>query len=251
MTLIRVLGAEWLKMRNTLAFWLALIIPIAMTVLQFFMFLDRGPVYADPDQSIWTYLVMQTMNFWTLLMVPLFVTLQTALVAGLEHNNQMWKKLFALPVPRWMVYGAKQISSTAIIMLSWIILIASTVFSGLLLHQLRPEYGLEAIIPWSEFLPIVGLSLLSCWLLIALHTFISLRWPSFVVSSAFGIVMTVLGVAVINSKYGPYYPWIISALVINQHRSGLDYLTPLLVGTLGGLAMTVIGGWFFLRRDVT
>jgi len=33
--------------------------------------------------------------------LPLFVPLETALEAGLEHRENTWKHLFALPIHRW------------------------------------------------------------------------------------------------------------------------------------------------------
>jgi hypothetical protein len=248
MTLTRILKAEALKIKNTLAFWLAILVPLAVVVLQFLIFADRGYPYETVD-NMWEPYILQTLNWWTLLMLPLFITLLTALTAGLEHNNHMWKKLFALPVPRWMMYATKQFSSMLLIGISWLALLAFILLSGYLLQGLNPELGFGRV-PLLDTLKWISVCYIASWLLISIHTFISLRWKSFVVASAVGIVMTVAGMAVINSDYGPYYPWTLTAMVLINIRDNFPYLNLVLVGAAGGVLTALIGGWRFLRHDV-
>ena len=47
------------------------------------------------------------LNLWAILALPLFITLETALLAQTEHSEKHWKHLFALAVPRWVYYAAK------------------------------------------------------------------------------------------------------------------------------------------------
>src|SRR5687768_8102979 len=97
--LLRALSAEALKLRGTLALWMCLIAPatvVALYVLQM-TFMDYGKRPALPPADAWMMFAQSVLVLWALLMLPLFVTLESALLAGLEHANQQWKHLLALP----------------------------------------------------------------------------------------------------------------------------------------------------------
>ena len=68
--------------------------------------------------------------------LPLFVTLETALLAGWEHVNDTWKVLNAQPIPRWMVITAKQYSGLVLLGISHLFLARAVIVSGLLLTVL-------------------------------------------------------------------------------------------------------------------
>ena len=150
---------------------------------------------------------------WALLMLPLFVTLETALVAQWEHRVRQWKHLFALPVPRGTLYAAKQLAGMFLIGLSSLALVAMIVLTGLGFRLLVPGLGFEAPIPLADFLKFVGIMFLGAWPLMAIQTWVAQRWSSFTVASAVGIVLTIAGVAVVQSDYGPYYPTTLPIIV--------------------------------------
>ncbi len=251
MTVMRALGAEWLKLKRTLALWLAPIAPLVIVGLQMAIVLQRQDFYRAQDvANAWGDYGGQTVFLWAVLMLPLFITLETALLGNLEHGNRQWKHLFALPIPRGAVYAAKQLSAMAIIGLSMAVLYALIVFSGLALRWLTPGLGFEAPVPWIDFLRYTGLVYLSSWLILAIHTWIGLHWHSFVVASAAGIVAVVIAVVVIQSEWAPWYPWTMHALVANDLENGKNVWPQVLVGSLGGLAVALLGGWEVIRRDV-
>jgi lantibiotic transport system permease protein len=56
------------------------------------------------------------------LALPLFITLEVALLAGLEHGQDHWKDLFVLPIPRWTIYTAKLATAALLLALSLVLL---------------------------------------------------------------------------------------------------------------------------------
>ena len=78
-------------------------------------------------------MVRQTVEVWTLLMMPMFVTLETSLLAGLENTGKNWKSLLALPAPRWTVYVSKLVVTISLLWAAHAVLIAGTIGSGRLL----------------------------------------------------------------------------------------------------------------------
>lgn len=248
--LARSLHAEILKLKHTLALRLAIVAPLVIVVLQVAMFLDQQPYGLPEGTTPWTWYGQMVMVFWGLLMLPLFVTLETALAGGLEHSDDHWKHLYALPVPRGAIYAAKQFSGMALIGVSTVALPIFLILGGLLLRVLRPDLGLDAPIPWLRIFGYPFLTYLSAWLLISIQTWVNLRWKSFVVASAVGIAMTVAGVVIVNSDWGSFYPWAVAGLVSNQFNEGVVLLPELLFGCLGGIGAAIIGGWDVVRRDV-
>jgi len=244
------LAAETLKTRRTLAVRLAFIAPVLIVLLQFVIYWKNGARAARGDRSMWVSLMQNSLLLWDLLMIPLFVTLQTALLAGLEHANKNWKHLFALPVSRGAIYGAKQIVALALIGLSTPVLWAAVMGGGLLLRFLRPGIGFEAAVPVWKILEYSMLSYVCCWLIIAIHTWVAMRWPSFVVAMGVGVAVTVAAVIVLQSDYNIYYPWTLPAVVTRTAMDGkLNYLA-LAFASGGGIVCAVLGALEFTRRDV-
>jgi len=251
MTLVQSLRAEQLKLKRTLALWLAPVAPLVVVALQIAIVLERQEYFRAKDLAdAWVEYGGQTVFLWTMLMLPLFITLETALLANLEHGHQQWKHLFALPIPRGAIYAAKQISAMIIIGLSMVAMYVYIVVSGLCIRVLAPGLGLEAPVPWLVFLRYVGLSYLASWLIISIHTWVSLRWHSFVVASAVGIIAMVIAVVLFQSEWNAWYPWTIPGLVANSLEEGHWPGSQLLIGSLGGLAAALLGGWDVGRRDV-
>jgi hypothetical protein len=261
--LVYALHAELLKTKRTLAFWLALIAPAVVVGLQTAMMWDQHKYYLDQTNLIgtaWVHYAQQTLVIWTLLMLPLFVTLETALVAQWEHRSQQWKHLFALPIPRGALYAVKYLCGVALIGLSSAVLIALILLTGLSYRYVFPGLGFEAAPPVGEMALYGLLMFLGSWLIIAIQMWVAMRWSSFAVASAVGIAFTVASVIVIQSDYAGFYPYTLPALVTNGFSESLSALNileegvlpvkELLFGSVGGLIAAMVSGWHFVQRDV-
>ncbi len=246
----RVFCAEILKLRRSLAFWLAIVSPLAIVFLQFVIIMTRGKDMIADDASIWPIMIRQTVSFWCLLMLPLFITLETALLAGLEHNGNNWKHILALPVSRSAVYLSKLLTGTTVVGVAHLAMVGWILVTGGLVRILMPGLGVPAPFPWEMLGICIGTSLISSFLLIGLHLWVAIRWPSFVVAMGFGIVATIAGVILINSEYAGWYPWTMPAVLINGLRNGEYQWALLWCGSIGGLIAGMIGCWDFRRRDV-
>ena len=247
----RVIDAERLKMRRTLALALTLIIPLALILLEFAMTAQTGINSIPSDVDSWLWISQSVMVFWSLFMLPLFITLQTALLGNLEYRHNTWKKLFSLPAPRWMVILAKQLMALALIALSCLVMAGLTVLMGFTLNAMDAGYGLGGPPPWLTLLKYSGLVFLASWLIVAINLWVALNWSSFVASTSFGIVATISGVMIINSeKFGKFYPWAIAGLVGNQLYEGVIIWSQVLTGLLGGILVFAITNWQLSRKQI-
>jgi len=244
----RALHAERLKLKGTLALAMCLIAPATVIVLNTLMALVRTPTGDAVREMPYMMWAMVNYSLWAILMLPLFITLQSALLAGLEHGNQQWKHLLALPMPKsvhftvkWLVLWLMNATAALIMML----LIPA---SGWLLDLLSSTLQMTGPVPWQE-LALLSLQIaIASSLMVGIHTAIALRWHSFTVASASGMVATVAGFLIAqSSRFGHYYPW---ALPVQLFTNPPKHLTfALWFGGIGGVACLVLGAWFFSRRE--
>jgi lantibiotic transport system permease protein len=244
--LARALSSEVLKLKRTIALWMVFIAPMVVVTLQFMMLWKRGERFTA-GREIWPIMVNGSYSLWAVLMLPLFITLETALLAGIEHSQRSWKHLFALPVPRSTIYVAKVLVATAMIGASCVILALGSAAAGFALDGLLPK-AIVGPVPWNDVLTGAAAMFLASWLLIALHSWVALRWPSFALASGVGMAMTVGTAMVANSaRWWKFYPW-----AFPMHATLGNDNTPLALtlGAFGGIVIAVLGCWDVTRRDV-
>jgi len=145
---------------------------------------------------------------------------------------------------------AKQISGMAIIGLSTLALYGWIVVSGLFLNVLLPGLGFEQPIPWLLFARCIGSCYLAGCLLLSIHTWVSLRWHSFALASAVGIVAVVVALFIFGSKYAQWFPWTLPGLAVAAERQGLGMWPQLIASGVGAVIVALVGAWNVCRRDV-
>jgi hypothetical protein len=250
--LVRALSAELLKMKRTLALLVALVLPLVVILINFYMF-TRTRVFEE-GSTAWEYFIGSNLIVWGLLMLTLYITLETALLAGLEHNQQGWKHLAALPVPRGVVYAAKQIVAMGMVALSMAVIVIGSWASAELAHtlNLNPAAPFTGEFPWMLLLRTAGESYMLSLLIIAIHSWIATRFASFALASAVGIAATVFSFFIGNDPdLVQIFPWALPMNPIMQLMGREVSLTlPMAVSLLGTLAVSVIGGWNVITRDV-
>ena len=143
MTLLRVPHAEALEIKRTSALKMVVIAPVAVGLPGLFMasqapfsMLRRGGAGNE-----WLELLRLNLPVWALLMLPLFVTLETALVAGLDHAENQWKNLLARPLPRWTHYLAKLLVVMAMTAASTGVLLCGVLLAGAILPRIQQWRG--------------------------------------------------------------------------------------------------------------
>jgi lantibiotic transport system permease protein len=249
--LLRAISAEFLKLNRTLALAMIVVAPGTVALLAFMVMLRS--VSLNPDIEIWATMIPNGVLLWGLMALPLFITLESALLAGLEHNANTWKHLGALPVPRWSIYLAKYLIIMAVIAASIVSLIVLLVASGLLVAILMPHITLNfGVFDWGATLTRLGAMFLASWLIIAIHTWVSIRWQSFTVAVGVGMAATVANFFIIQSDISQFYPWTLPILA-NGSTLGLPEANLALIlvfSIIGSLVVTFFGIIEVSRRDI-
>ena len=248
----RALRAETLKMKRTLALWLTLLTPAALVFLEVAAATqNQGRLSAIPPEiNRWSLLFEDLFSIWVILIFPLFITLETALLGQVEHANGTWKLVHTQPVPRWATLAAKQIWGMGLVALGMLALIGLTLIGGTILDILMPELAIEPPIPWGEMFTQVGIVFLASGIILGVHTWIALRSRSFVVASAIGIGMTIAGLILAGLEWTEYFPWTMPGMTLNNYYDGEAFGIYLVIGAVGWLVLLVISNWQIRRLEI-
>lgn len=248
--LLRAMSAERRKLKGTLALWMCLIAPltvVALNVLQL-LAMDLSKRQPTAASKAWQHFVDGQTVMWGFLMLPLFITLQASLLAGLEHGNRQWKYLLALPVPRYAHYLSKLFALIGMLLLATTTLAVLIPAGGLLLSAIKPETGIAGPAPWRMLVGQLAAMTLAALLITALHAWIAIRWRSFTVSVATGMVATVAGFLLAQSaRFGHWYPWSMPVQVIAGDGKWAGFVMQ--AGVIGGAVVTLFALRDFRRRE--
>ena len=105
------LYAEIIKQKRTTVYWFAFLAPLSMALLYLFGFNKMGATLLDTDLNPWSEMMRKSFQPIKALMLPLFMSVLTALVHFTDHRSHMWKHLFALPVSKTQIFLSKSLFS--------------------------------------------------------------------------------------------------------------------------------------------
>ncbi len=243
-SLFRALHAELLKLKRTLAFRVIFVLPFLVALLQFFI-VWRTKSFG-PKFNLWETLPTNSLQVWAVFMMPLLITLETALLNGIEHTDKQWKHLFALPIPRHSIYFSKFVVAQGLILVSTIVLAVLTVLVGVAATYMKPDLANAGPVPYVWIAKQTAYVWLASWLIIAIHTWISMRWSGFAIALGAGIGGTFFALFAASASVGKYYPWLLPVNIFIDGR----FTAALLLGIGGGIVASLLGCFSFVRRDV-
>ena len=244
MSFFRALHAELLKLKRTLAFRVIFVLPFLVALLQFFIVLRTKKF--PQGFKLWETIGTSSLQIWAVFMMPLLIALVTALLNGIEHSDKQWKHLFALPVPRSSIYLSKFVVAQGLMFISTFVLGLLVVVVGVASTYLKPELANAEPVPFLWIARQTACVWLASWLIIAIHTWISMRWAGFPIALGAGIGGTFFALFAASASLGKYYPWLLPMNIFIEGR----FTTALVLGISGGVVAALLGCFEFVRRDV-
>ena len=150
MMFLRVLNAEALKMRRTIAWKLAILAPGIVVLLAFFAGWQApfSTINRFGPNHEWEALTRFCMRLWVILMLPPYIMLQSALLAGLDHAGEQWRSIVARPLPRWTFYATKLTFVIGLAVTGSALLVLGIALDGAILPHVQREVVFSPPIPW-------------------------------------------------------------------------------------------------------
>jgi lantibiotic transport system permease protein len=243
--MLRLISSEWLKIRRSILWLLALASPLLAALGGLIDGVPEGGGGVESAEWIAALGLMSVLH--ALLFLPLLTGIFAAMLCRYEHIGGGWKQLLALPVSRTQVYGVKLLFIMSLLAVTQAIFLATLLAVGLAL-------GFEGPIPWEIIAGSVVGGWLACLPLAALQLAVSVAWASFAAPLAINVIFTLPNLLIANSEtYGPFYPWAQPLLAMMPHGEfgyGAFQLSAVtLFGViLGSFAVFLLGGWAYWMR---
>ncbi|SEJ83996.1 hypothetical protein SAMN05216327_12349 [Dyadobacter sp. SG02] len=249
--LYRGLAMEKIKIKRTFVIWLALFAPAFVVITAFVAAYTDGDRFYGPGINPWVNFSGHVLVGWALFVFPIYVALQSALYAAVEHNNRAFGYLFSLPVPKWSIYASKLLVLTALVGLSHVALYGFAEGAGWLLGVLKPHYGFQHY-TLREVLSRAALWMfLAGWGMIAIQMYVATRFSSFIIPAGIGLFATMAGAisrGFAASRFSPYL-WPICFLNNSLELKDWHYLYVLL-SIAAYVTCAVAGGMVLSRKNI-
>ena len=249
--LLRGLTIEKLKISNTLVPWLTLSAPLFVVTVAFVAAYSGGEKVYRPGINPWENFAGHVLVGWSLFVFPIYLSLQSALYAGIEHQSRAWAYLYSLPVPKWAIHLSKLIMLAVLVATSHIALFFFAEGAGWILGLVRPSYGFQyyslhnVLATASASLFVAGLGM------IALQWLVSLYFESFLVPAALGLFATMAGAVSRGFAASDVSPYLWPTAMLNATLDMSEWrFSYLLISLLFGAMASAMGIWL-LRRKVT
>ena len=238
--MVSLLRIELLKLRGTLSPLLCLLAPALVAVVALLIAL-RQP------QPAWTPLLVNTLGLWCYFVLPMTVAALAALLAQIEHGPRAWDHLFALPVSRAGVVGAKAAVLMILVGAMSVLLVGLCFLLGLLAGEVVPSQLAAGSFPWERAAGMAGAAWAASGLMAVLQLWVALRFRSFAVPIALGLAGTFLVVAAMGAPESIVLPWAMPLGTIAMSHG--NPLAALIAGVLGGIILTPLMAAHLARRD--
>lgn len=235
--MIRLLAADFLKLKRKLIWFLTFLGPFGVIALETFNFTLRYDYLTNYyKEDLWGGLI-QNVQQLTVPTLLLGITIIASMLANIEHQTNAWKQLLALPISKISAFSSKFILCTILLFISSTLLGLGTVVLGIAL-----QFGTD--IPYLELAKVMYFPFLAAMPFMALQTWLSIT----ISNQATPLTIGILGAVISMNSFGLAdwipYKW---PLLINDWN---EPIFSVIAGVMVGLIIYMIGTIDFVRKDV-
>ena len=240
---------EITKQKKTLALWGSVIAPLFVITVNFLIFFSRPKILQSQNVIPWLKVVGNATNIYTILMLPLLVTLIAYIVNNVEHKSNGWKHLYALPVNRVYFYLSKIIVAAGMVLLSLVIFVVLVLLSikSLALAHSQINFAKTASV---NLLIINCLKVFLASLFILMIQFvISINIKNFMVPIGTGVVATIGTSMLLSWEHSNWIPYALPMLASQGlYRGDYSLLKEVIIYSVIGSIVIFAGGIFTIRN---
>ena len=250
--LIAAYNAELLKLKRTIAFLLAILIPVLFIVLIIFMVLDRG--LENYDKEMYFHLLNFAVSLWPVIILPMFLSIESGLISSTETVTGQWKHIYCLPIPKWKVLFAKWLVMITVCFASHALFVMLFMGSFPILQLFEPQ---GAIVPYMDTLDFAWFFVILCVSslgLTTIHFIFSLLFPGLVGNIGLGISAVTLALGLTwGGQFLEYFPWTAPlAGLVNFVDIEADFRPPvaMLSSVITAAVWLILGLFAISRKDI-
>ena len=189
---VHTLHTDWLKYRKSLLPWASVGYPL---IAVFLVFIFTVGDKRHPDHAAFQFArnILAVGAFF----LPFYLVLSITLLGFIENRSQGWKLMYAQPVGRGYYYASKLFFLLLVIGLVFILKFIFSSIAIYFIELIKPQFKVNAFVSlWSGFLVPELKIILSCFALISIQYWLSLRIKNFVLPFGIGTFATILPLAV-------------------------------------------------------
>lgn len=240
---------EITKQKKTLALWGAILAPLFVVFVNFLIFYSHPELLSKQETNPWLKLAGNALNIYTILMLPLLITLVAFIVNNVEHKSYGWKHLFALPVSRTNVYLSKIVVTAAMILLSLLLFDVFIILSGKVLAKIHPEINFQSFSINNEIIITSIKIFLASLLILMIQFLISINSKNFLVSIGIGVAGTIGTSMLLSWEHSNWIPYALPMLASQSlYKMDFSFMKGILFYSLAGSFIIFIAGLFALRN---
>lgn len=247
-----VIASDQLKMKRTFIKPISFLFPFLILFLSFLILSMQKESMTSQGNSMWESMVVLT-HFIIMFVIPMATTIMVSNLISLEHQNNSWKLLFALPISKFSFYFSKLYVILKLCFLSGIVIFLGFIFIGKILN-------FKGDIPYALLLGEAFLPFLGVFPIITFQLWLSIRFKNQAFPIAIGVFGTVcmffLQMHKITSMFFWAYPALMTPVKQLITDGNLAEIVPngdlafyTLLSIVFGLIFMVIGMFDFSRQS--
>ncbi len=215
---------EFFKIKSTLAFRSAWILPLLINLLIVSIFLIKADdILKAPGPNMWYRYLEFILGIMGSLILPMYVVFLTFSINDIEHKADTWKNLFSYPIEKRQVFLSKWISALLVFGIFIFSFYVFTYLGGHILAQINPAFGFQNHDMGLKILQIFSKMFLASIALLSIQFFFSMLWSDFMKSMGIGLLLTIVSLIAMRWEYiyvSPYAQPMIS--IVNLFKKNSD-----------------------------
>ena len=240
---------EITKQKKTLALWGAILAPLFVVTINFLIFFSHPELLEKAETNPWLKIAGNASNIYSILMLPLLITLVAFIVNNVEHKANGWKHLFALPVSRPNIYLGKIIVAAGLVFLSLALFDVFLILSGKLLASLHPEIHFENFAMNNEIIITSIKIFLASLFILMIQFIISINSKNFLVSIGIGVAGTIGTSMVLSWEHSNWIPYALPMWASQDlYKMDFSFFKEVILYSIAGSSIIFAFGLTFLRK---
>ena len=243
----RLFRAELMKIRRSLIWLIVIAIPL-LIALPLYIGLARSPI-----PVAWHYLTGIICQVWSWFLLPMSVTIITALMGQVEHRYNTWSYMMSLPQSKRLVLLTKALMAVLIIALMSLLIFVVSIGASVLGSLSNPNVTLMDGQVFRDFGHFLYEIWLASFLVIAVQFYVAMRFGGLAIplltgvgGTFFAVLASMLRPLGISFEDGNYLPWLLPANVIQRPAEADSFV---LVGGVGGAVALIFVVLMLARKD--